>query len=60
MTIKTVSLKIQEKKVKQDHNEQINKNLILALKKMDTSYNTASIKYINEQSNYMMLEETSE
>ena len=60
MTIKTVSFKIQEKKVKQDHNEQINKNLILALKKMDTSYNTASIKYINKQSNYIMLEETSE
>ena len=34
----------------------MDKNIIRALKKMDTSYNPASLNYINDKFNYLLLE----
>ena len=36
------------------------KNVILALKKLDTSYNPGYLTYINDRFNYMTLEDTLE
>ena len=48
-TAKRVSFTKQENKVKQYHHEDIEKNVILALKKLDTSYNPASLNYTNDK-----------
>ena len=47
--IKGFSFAKQENQVKQYHHEDIDKNVILALKKPDTSYNLASLNHINEK-----------
>ena len=48
-TIKTVYFTIQVNQVKQDHHKDIDKNVIRALEKIDTSYNLASIHYIYDK-----------
>ena len=48
-TIKYVYFEKQENQVKQDHNEDINKNAIQALKKPYKSYNTDFINNINDK-----------
>ena len=42
-TIRSVSFKKQENQVKQDNPEDIEKNVIRSLKKLDTSYNPHSL-----------------
>ena len=53
---KRVSFAKQENQVKQFH-EDIDKNVLRALKKLDTSYNPDSINYINKKFKDMILEE---
>ena len=52
-------LKKKEKK-KRYHQNEIDKNVIQALEKLDASYNPAYLKYINDKFNDMTLEDTSE
>ena len=52
-TIKNVSFKKQENQVEQDHHEDMDKNVIRALKNLDTSYNPASINQITDKFNGM-------
>ena len=47
-------------KVKQDHNEDVDQNVIWSLNKLNTSYNPASLNYINYKFKNMMLEDTSQ
>ena len=54
-----MSFAIEENQVKQDHHEDIDKNFIQVLKKLDTPYNPAYISYINEKFIDMKLEDTS-
>ena len=56
-TIKIFYFSKQESKAKQDHHEDIDKNFIRSLKKLDTSYNPAYINYINDKFKDIMLEE---
>ena len=55
-TIKRVSFKKQENQLKQYHHEDIDKNVIQELKKLDTSYNPDSLNFINNKFKYMTLE----
>ena len=49
---------LKNKKIKlKYHHEDIDKNFIRSLKKLDTSYNPAYINYINDKIKDMMLEE---
>ena len=52
-TIKNLYFEKQENQVEQDHHKDIDKNVILALKNLDKSYNLASIKYITDKFNGM-------
>ena len=55
-----MSFAIEENQVKQDHHEDIDKNFIQVLKKLDTPYNPAYINYINDKFKDMMLEDNSQ
>ena len=55
-TIKSVFFAKQDNQIKQDNHEDIDKNVIQALKKLDTSYNIDYLRYINDEFNNMMLE----
>ena len=59
-TIQIISFSKQKNQVKQDHHEEIDKNFIQALKKLNMPYNTASLNYINDKFNNMKLEDTSQ
>ena len=56
--IKNVSFKKEKNQGKQGHHEDIDKNIIQALKKLDTSYNPDYIDYINDKFKDMMIEDT--
>ena len=58
--IKSVSIVKHENKVKQDNYEDIEKNFICTLMKMDTPYNLAFLRYTNYKFKYMMLEDASQ
>ena len=58
--IKSVSFAKQENQVKQDNHKDIDKNIIRALNKLDTSYNPDYINYINDKFKDMMLEDKSQ
>ena len=47
-------------KIKEYQHEDINKNFIRELNKLDTSYNPASLNYINEKFKDIILEDTPE
>ena len=55
-TIKRVSFAKQENQVKQDQHEYMDKNTVLALNKLDKSYNDSYINYINCEFKEMTLE----
>ena len=59
-TIKSVTFAKQNNQVKKDHHEDTDKKFIRALKKLDTSYNNASLNYINNKLNNMMQEDVSQ
>ena len=48
------------KSSKQDHHEEIDKNFIRELQKLDMLYNTASINYTNGTSNAMTIKDMSQ
>ena len=58
--IKCISFAKQENQVKQDHHEDIDKNVIQALKKIYTSYNPDSLNYINRKFKDITLEDMSQ
>ena len=55
-TIKIIYSVKQENQVKQNHHEDIDRNIIRSLKKLDTSYNPASLNYTKDKVKDMMLE----
>ena len=50
----------QENQLKQDHHEYIDKKVIQSLKKLDTSYNPASLNYIHYKFKDMKIEYVSQ
>ena len=54
-TIKSIYFEKQVNQVKQYHHEDIDRNIIRALKKLGISYNLASLNYINNKIKEMTL-----